>query len=106
MKKQFIKVYIKSNSNNNSMKKNLFLFSVAFMCFSCSPIYNASNKMMGATQNNLIKNISFTTGCPKENIKIIDELKKSSTFIYKLDVCGVTKFYQQIGANVVEVKDN
>ena len=69
-------------------------------------MYNASNKLMGATDTNLIKSVSFTSGCPIENVKIIDKLKKSSTFIYKVDVCGKTKFYQQFGATVVEINNN
>ena len=61
--------------------------------------------MMGATDSNLIKSVSFLTGCDKENVKILDKLKKSSTFLYKVDVCGETKFYQQMGATAVEVKN-
>ena len=87
------------------MKKLLLIPAIASLAVSCSPMYNASNKMMGATDSNLIKSVAFLTNCPENNVKIVGKLKKSSTFLYKVDACGTVKTYQQMGSNVVEVKD-
>ncbi|MEC4114619.1 hypothetical protein VSO92_10960 [Myroides pelagicus] len=75
--------------------KNLFLFTLlAISITSCGGMLRG---VAGSTQNALIKQVAVETGCPQENIKIVEMSRNAGAGTFALDVCGERKIYKQIG---------
>lgn len=77
------------------MKKLILLTIVSISLTSCGGIVRG---ITGASKSSLIKQVAVETGCPKENVKIIEKSRNRGAATYALDVCGERKIYKQIGS--------
>lgn len=76
--------------------KKLFLFTL--LTVSLSSCGGMLRGVTGSTQNALIKQVAVETGCPQENIKIVEMSRNAGAGTFALDVCGERKIYKQIGS--------
>lgn len=76
------------------MKKLLLIGIVSIVLNSCGA---AARTTLGGTNSDLIKTVSIEQGCPKENIKILESVRKMGSATYSLDVCGKKMIYKMSG---------
>lgn len=56
----------------------------------------------GATEKNLVKQVSIEQGCPVDSIKIVDRQKSAGNATYALEGCGKRMVYSQVGSVFME----
>ncbi len=76
------------------MKRLLLIGIVSILLNSCGA---AARTTLGGTNSDLIKTVSIEQGCPKENIKILESVRKMGSATYSLDVCGKKMIYKMSG---------
>lgn len=81
------------------MKKIILLSALSFSLFSCGSV---SRTWTGSTEKNLIKTVSIEQNCSKENIKIVDRIKRSGGATYSIEACGKRYVYKQVGSVFME----
>jgi len=68
------------------MNKNLFLIlALTFVLSSCGSL---SRAVMGDNEENAIKNLSITSDCPVQELKVISKRKVSMQYRYQIEGCG------------------
>lgn len=81
------------------MKNLVLIGSLSMVLMNCGAV---SRTIFGITEEKLIQTVSVEQGCPKENIKITDNVKTFGNATYSLDVCGKRMVYKQIGSVFME----
>ncbi len=79
--------------------KKLIAFTLLSILLSCGTL---NRTVTGSKEIDLIKTVSIEQNCKKENIKIIEKVKKAYSATYALDVCGKRMVYKQVGTVFME----
>ena len=60
--------------------------------------------VMGAGENAVVKTVAVEKGCPKEEIKITERIKRLGNATYRVDACGKQYVYKQVGSVIMEAE--
>ncbi|WP_395092842.1 hypothetical protein ACF3NR_02205 [Vaginella massiliensis] len=82
------------------MKKILFVFC-GMSIISCGGL---NRTVMGASEPAVIKTVAIEKGCPKEQVKIVERIKRMGNATYRVEACGKQYVYKQVGSVIMEAE--